>query len=214
MASQDGAATPLLCCLTVGDEPDTWRSAGFTVDSAGSCRIGQVEVTLMGSTAEPGINAWGFTGDLPDRLDGLETMRIASPPADDAPHHENGSVIIDHVVVLTPHTARTVAAFEDVGLAALRTRATDTNGHPMVQTFFRSGEVIIELVGPEEPSGGDSASFFGLAHTVSDLEATAALLDDGLGDIKDAVQDARRIATLRHKQFGMSVPTAFMTSGP
>ncbi len=214
MASQHGADTPLLCRLTVGDDPDAWRSAGFAVDDAGSCRIGQVEIALLGPAGGPGIGTWGFTGDVLDGLDGLETVAVDSPPGGDAPHHANGSVIVDHVVVLTPDTARTVAAFEGAGLVALRTRETDTNGLPMLQTFFRSGEVIIELVGPEEPSGEDPASFFGLAHTVSDLGATADLLDDGLGRIKDAVQEGRRIATLRHKQFGMSVPTAFMTTRP
>jgi hypothetical protein len=35
-----------------------------------------------------------------------------------------------------------------------------------------------------------------------------------LGHIKDAVQPGRRIATLRHRDVGMSVATAFMTPEP
>jgi hypothetical protein len=48
---------------------------------------------------------------------------------------------------------------------------------------------------------------------VADLEATAALLGEALGPTKDAVQEGRRIGTLRHKQVGVSVATAFMSPG-
>lgn len=215
MASHGGGPSPVLTRLTVGDDPDAWRSAGFAVDDSGRCRIGQVEIALMGPAGGPGIHDWTFSGDVPDDLDGITTARTVDPAnaadAGAAPH-PNGCQIIDHVVVLTPNTGRTVDAFGAVGLPALRTRETDTYGLPMLQTFFRSGEVILELIGPEEPTGDDPATFFGLAHTVADLDATAAMLGDGLGRIKDAVQDGRRIATLRHKQFGISVPTALMTS--
>jgi hypothetical protein len=50
--------------------------------------------------------------------------------------------------------------------------------------------------------------------TVDDLDALGALLGEHLGDAKDAVQEGRRIATLRHKELGMSVATAFMTPEP
>jgi hypothetical protein len=52
-----------------------------------------------------------------------------------------------------------------------------------------------------------------LAYTVQDLDATARLLGENLGRVKDAVQPGRQIATLRHKEFGMSVATAFMSPG-
>ena len=73
--------------------------------------------------------------------------------------------------------------------------------------------MILELVGSPEPGAGDPG-FFGLAITVSDLDATAALLGPHLGDPKDAVQEGRRIATLRHRDLGMSVATAFMSPEP
>jgi hypothetical protein len=84
----------------------------------------------------------------------------------------------------------------------------------MVQTFFRSDRVIIELIAPLEGTGDDPASFFGLAHTVDDLDHAAELLGPSLGSAKDAVQEGRRIATLRHKQLGLSVATAFMSPAP
>ena len=82
-----------------------------------------------------------------------------------------------------------------------------------MQTFFRAGEVIVELIGPAEASGTDPATFFGLAYTVDDLDGTARLLGEHLGRVKDAVQPGRQIATLRHKEVGMSVATAFMSPG-
>ena len=203
--------------LTVGDEPDTWRAAGFIVDDTDSCHIGQVEIALMGPADGPGIHSWGFTGVIPGDLDGIATdtfqTRSDGKTSPASAVHPNGCQTVDHVVVLTPDTSRTLSAFEAVGLPALRTRETDSYGLPMLQTFFRSGEVTIELVGPDVPTSDDPASFFGLAYSVSDLDAAAALLGDGLGRIKDAVQPGLRIATLRHEQFGISVPTALMTVG-
>jgi hypothetical protein len=123
-------------------------------------------------------------------------------------------VLIDHIVLLTPDQHRTTAAFRAIGLEPRRTRETDQYGPPFLQTFFRAGEVIVELIGPAEPSGDGPATFFGLAYTVTDLGATTELLHGHLGNVKDAVQPGRRIVTLRHKDVGMSVATAFMSAGP
>jgi hypothetical protein len=75
------------------------------------------------------------------------------------------------------------------------------------------GEVILELIGGEEPTGDGPAAFFGLAYTVRDIDVTQRLLGEHLPNVKDAVQPGRRIATLRHKELGLSVATAFMSSG-
>jgi len=210
--------------ILVGDEPDAWRSAGFTVDDDGTCRVGRVRIRLAGRDGGKRIRTWSLCeldADLLDRdessglthIDGIPTTASTADPCNPA-DHANGAVLIDHIVLVTPDQQRTVAAFERVGLAARRTRETDTYGAPFLQTFFRAGEVILELIGPETPSGDGRAGFFGLAFTVADLDATAALLGDGLGDVKDAVQPGRRIGTLRHKQFDISVATALMSPGP
>jgi hypothetical protein len=130
--------------------------------------------------------------------------------------HPNGVLLIDHIVLATGDSARTTAALEAVGLVARGVRQTESYGAPMRQTFFRAGEVIVELIGPDGSAagaGGPSA-FFGLAYTVADLDATATLLAEHLGTIKDAVQPGRRIVTLRHKPLDMSVATAFMSPEP
>jgi hypothetical protein len=78
------------------------------------------------------------------------------------------------------------------------------------QVFFRLGEVILEVVGPKEPGPG-LASLWGLTFTVDDLDATAALLGDRVGRVKDAVQPGRRITTLRGREIGISPAIAFMS---
>ena len=109
--------------------------------------------------------------------------------------------------MFTDDPDRTVLAYADVGLEVRRVRDL---GNGTAQTFFHAGEVIIELVGPVPDVTGER--FWGLAFTVADLGACAALLGDALGASKDAVQPGRRIATLRHKAVGLTVPIAFMSA--
>jgi hypothetical protein len=114
-------------------------------------------------------------------------------------------------VVLSPDVDRTTDAFAGAGLDLRRVRPIPGSDPPRVQVFFRAGEVIIELVGPERATGEGPATFYGLAFTVTDLDATAALLGDRLSAIRPAVQPGRRIATLRHRDLGLSVPVAFLS---
>jgi hypothetical protein len=203
--------------ILVGDAPETWAAAGFTVDDDGTCRIGTVRVRLVGRDGGKRILGWSLRGApearLADgRLDGLPTTSSTAAPADPA-EHANGATHIDHVVLLSPDLPRTTAALEAIDLSPRGERETDSYGAPMRQIFFRMGEVILELVGGTEPGEGDPG-FFGLAITVADLDATAALLGEHLGRAKDAVQEGRRIATLRHRELEMSVATAFMSPEP
>jgi catechol 2,3-dioxygenase-like lactoylglutathione lyase family enzyme len=134
-------------------------------------------------------------------------------PVDAAVLHPNGTRAIDHVVVATPDLDRTVAALEAAGLEARRVRDAGRGDQAMRQVFFRLGDPILEVVGPPEPSGDGPARFFGLALTVADLDATAAALGPHLGEVKDAVQPGRRIATLR-RSAGCTTALAFMNPPP
>lgn len=200
--------------LVVGDEPASWRDAGFTVDDDGVCRIGRVRVRLAGRDGGKRIRSWALRGVPPGTtdVDGLPTTPTGEPACEPAAH-PNGVLAIDHVVALTPDVARTVAAFGALGVEVRRTREVDAAqyGFPAIQTFFRLGEPILELLGGTEPSGDGPAGFFGLAYTVSDIDALPGRYGPAVGAVKDAVQPGRRIATLRHKSFDMSVATAFMT---
>ncbi len=204
--------------ILVGDPVDAWEAAGFAVDPDGTCRIGSVRVRLVGREGGKRILGWSLRG-APDArladgsLDGLPTTPSHAPPPEPA-DHPNGALYIDHVVVLSPDLQRTAAAFEALGLTQRGARDSDTYGAPMRQLFFRLGEVILELIGQPDAAGEGDPGFFGLALTVRDLGATAALLGSHLGDAKDAVQQGRQIATLRHREVGMSVATALMSPEP
>jgi len=204
--------------ILVGDPREAWEAAGFTVDDDGSCRIGRVRVRLVGRDGGKRILGWSLRGAPPARLadgtfDGIATAASDAPPVEPATH-PNGSQYIDHVVLLTPDLARTTAALAEIGLTPRGERDSDTYGAPMRQVFFRMGEVILEVIGQIDSAGEGAPGFFGLAITVGDLDAAGELLGEHLGDAKDAVQEGRRIATLRHREVGMSVSTAFMTPEP
>jgi hypothetical protein len=220
MGSSSGQ--PLIDSIVIADLPETWRAAGFTVADDGTCRVGSVRLELVGPEHGKQIASWALAGVPPSTtsVDGLPTEAADAPRAgrDSPPEHENGVEYIDHLVLLSPDSDRTVAAFAALGVEPRRVRQLDAQqyGFEARQTFFRMGEVILELIGPDTAMEGAAdrpAGFFGLAYTVRDLDATAALLADHIGNVTDAVQPGRRITTLRHKDFGMSVATAFMSRG-
>lgn len=178
-----------LAGLDVAGDAGAWTDAGFAVDDDGGIRVGHVR--MQTGVGERGIAAWHLTDEPPD----------VTPAV-----HPNGATRLDHLVVFTDDPARTTAGYARIGLDVRRTRDA---GNGTTQTFFRAGEVIVELVGPIPDVDGER--FWGLALTVADLDACAALFGDRLGAMKDAVQAGRYIATLRHKACGLTVPIAFMS---
>jgi len=205
---------PNLRELAVSDDPDTWRAAGFAVSDDGECVIGTVRLRLAPVEGRRGIHAWAFDGDVGGDVDGLPTGVVDPGDVPDKPvEHPNGATLIDHLVLATPDLERTKAAIEQAGFDVRRVRDSDTYGSPMRQVFFRAGEVILELIGPQEKAGDGRSGFFGIAVNVRDLDATKSMLGDHLGNPKDAVQPGRRIATLRNKELGSTTAVAFMSEG-
>jgi hypothetical protein len=208
-------ANPTINALVIADPPEAWSSAGFTVNDDGVCVVGQVRLQLVGRDGDrKRIQSWSLRG-VPagtTSIDGLATTP-SDEPMPSPVTHANGAELIDHVVIMSPDVDRTVAALNKAGLDTLRTRHVDPEqyGFEARQTFFRLGEVILELIGPNEPQGDGPAAFFGLAYTVTDIDALPAFYGEHLGRVKAAVQPGRRITTLRHKELGMSVATAFMS---
>lgn len=212
----------MLAQLTIADPPELWADLGFAV-AGGRSWISGVEHVLAGTEAGGrGISSWALAGipELPpeDGIDGLVTSLVngGAPEAPPLGPHPNGVVAIDHVVVATADPGRTVGCFERVGLSLRRTRDSGTYGTPMRQAFFKLGPIVLEVIGPAEPIAEFAdrpAGFFGLAFTVSDLDATAAFLGARLHPAKDAVQPGRRIATL-DRDTGSTVALAFMSPGP
>jgi hypothetical protein len=209
--------------LVVGDPPEAWVDAGFAVDPDGVCRIGSVGVRLDPEQGR-GIRRWSLRGiDGDTVVDGIPTAAsdAGAEPGRPPAIHPNGVLRIDHLVVASSDGDRTAGALTALGLEARRTRDDDTSyGMPMRQTFFRLGEVILELIAPQQaldgsaPGARPGARFYGLALDVEDLDALAGRYGAGLGRVKDAVQPGRRIATLRHRDVGLSAAIAFMTPGP
>ncbi len=192
--------TPTIDEIVVGDEPDSWRAAGFAVDPDGTCRIGD----RAGAPRGP-LRGQAHPALVPARRDrrrprrrrhrraGHDHQRRAAgrarrPPQRRALHRPRGAAVTD--------PARTTAALEAVGFDVRQVRETDSYGAPMRQTFFRAGEVIIELIGPEEPGRRSRPAFFGLAYTVDDLDATARRLGPalGAGQGRGAARPAHRLA--------------------
>ncbi len=198
--------------LTVADDPQAWRDAGFAVVD-GHTALGDVWVRFDGDA--PGVSGWTvFHPDEPEGtrlLDGLATTFVdeLSPPP--SLRHPNGTVGLDHIVVASPDIDRTTAALAEIGVDPRRTRDTTAGDAPLRQRFFRMG-TIIEVIGPPEPADDDGpATFWGLAVVSGDLDATAAALGPACTEPKLAVQPGRRIATLKTRDFGISVPIAFMS---
>jgi hypothetical protein len=201
-------AGPVLVGLDAAGTPAAWRAAGFAVDDAGTVAIGHVRVIV--GVGRRGISAWTLTGVPPaTSIDGLRT-RMASDEPSAVSAHPNGALLVDHLVVWSADDARTVRALEAHGFAVRRVRDDVRPGRR--QTFLRAGEVIVELVASTDtPDADERARFYGIAVTVTDLDACATLLGDTLGPIGAAVQPGRRIATLRGDRIGLPVPIAFMS---
>jgi hypothetical protein len=198
----------------VADPPEAWTRAGFSVGSDSVCRIGGVGVRLVGRDRGAGIVGWLLRG-LPSAvndLDGVPTAgsekEISAAPS----AHPNGVVAIDHVVLMSPNLGRTVESLAAVGAHPRRNRDTELGGRPMRQIFFRLGEVIVEVVGSPAAAGEGPSSLWGMTYVVADIDATASFFADRTGPVKDAVQPGRRISTVRHQEFGMSVPTALISA--
>ena len=196
----------------VADTADSWTAAGFTVDPDGVCRIGGVRIRLAGRERGTGIVGWSLRGVPSDQpLDGISTARSDAPPSAPAAH-ANGAVSIDHVVLLSPNLDRTVAALAALDVQPRRERDGQLGGRPMRQIFFRLGEVLLEVVGSPDATGDGPSTLWGLTYVVEDIDATAAFFGDRTAPVKPAVQPGRRITTLRHQEFGMSVRTAMISA--
>jgi hypothetical protein len=200
--------------VVVGDEAEAWGACGFAVDGD-VCVVGGVRIRLVGSGAGEGLLEWSLRNLAATDLDGLATTRSERPAPAERPSHPNGVTTLDHVVAISSDLDRSVAALEAAGLDLRRIREEPTPAGAPRQAFFRLGEPLLEVVQapPEaiERTGGNRPAFFwGLAFVAPDIEATVASLGDRVGEVRDAVQPGRRIATLR-RAAGLSLPVALIT---
>jgi len=180
------------------------------------CVVGGTRIRFVEGEGKRGIAEWTLRDLESLDLDGLPTSRgDRQPPPLEAPAHPNGVTGLDHVVAISSDLDRTVDALVAAGLDLRRIREEPTPAGAPRQAFFRLGSAILEVVQepPEATSkaGGDRPAFFwGLAFVAPDLERTVAFLGDRAGEVRDAVQPGRRIATVR-RSAGLSVPLALMS---
>lgn len=186
-----------LSSVTVGDDPAAWSALGFAV-KGDRVRVGGIEVCL-GTAEGPGIIRVTAVGDGPAEADGLEIKwsPYGSPAGDAQP---NGVAALDHVVVATDDLDRTSAALQAAGFELRRVRERAR------QAFLLAGPCVLEVTESEQAPG---AAYWGLAFA-ADLDVLATHAGDRLGDVRDAVQPGRRIATLRPGA-NLSVPVAFLS---
>ncbi|HEV7846780.1 MAG TPA: hypothetical protein VGO83_11030 [Thermoleophilaceae bacterium] len=203
--------------LRIADEPAAWRAAGFEVDGE-LCVVSRVRLRLVGRGELRGIVDWTLGRAEAGAGAGAGAAASGGAGAGAAGAHPNGALRVDHVVMLSPDLDRTVGELESQGFELRRRREGPTPGGSTRQAFFRAGEPILELVqAPEgtsvarDPEG--PARLWGLALLTGDLDRTAAFLGDLLGSPRDAVQEGRRIATLR-PEAGLGPAIAFMSPGP
>jgi hypothetical protein len=198
--------SPRLVGLDLSVDRSAWVDVGL-LGSGGTARLGEVLVDAVPGppTSSSVISRWIFDAPMPERVDGLPTATAIETQS-----AESDDLVIDHVVVMTGDLDRTVSAFASAGLQERRRRDVRIDQRPHQQVFFRPGSVIVELVGPVEPTG-QPASFWGITFTVRDLDEWVDRLGpDVLSPARTAVQPGRRIATFRSAA-GLGIPIALMS---
>jgi hypothetical protein len=232
MEQQDAHVPPRLVGVTLGDEPDAWRAAGFHVDGD-RFETGGVTWHLAGGAEERGVLGWQLEPAVDGTVDGLEHAEAGSLPPG-RPPHPNGTTALDHLVVTTDDLERTTSALATIGLTPRRTIVGAQGDDELAYRFFLLGTSVLELIGPAGPTassgavptsaraetlrrggpraghGGGTAAFAGLAFTTDRI--------DELGELapppRPAVQPGRRITTLDHRALGISVPVALLSPRP
>ncbi len=200
--------------LTIQADREQWQVCGLVApDADDDPLIGGVRFTFLGADGNDNTNpgagfiSWsidGLTGT--GSIDGITTTARPTAPAgrDESPL---GIVSIDHVVINTDDLERTSDAFADATGCELR-RIREVS-EEMRQGFHRLGNVIVEIV--ERKGAPAGASLWGIVFNVADLDRACEWLGpDVVSPPKDAVQEGRRIATLRSLA-GLGVPVALMS---
>ena len=200
--------------IVIGDDPNSWKSAGFTVHGD-ELRFGKVIVELAGSDGPRGVLGWSLAG-VTDDVAGITTVTAASSPLSGlAPatvtELVNAVFAIDHVVVETGDVDSTVASFASAGMNERRSSQIMTPLGERRQSFLWAGRVIIEIVGPVEIDESAPTGIWGLALVSSNLQTTSHVLAENLSEPRDAAQPGRKITTLDTRAFDISIPVVVMS---
>jgi len=210
--------------LWLSSSIDPWHRLGFSSFSVGqpdglsvSCiSIAGLGFRFLPEIAEPsasGSCATGWTVRSDDAtthsVDGVATRIIAELQPVPELTHQFAVTAIDHVVITTGSLERTCGAITDqLGLPLKRIRDA---GHGVRQGFHRAGSLILEIVERPDLAPETSAEIWGVVFVVDDLDSAIAWLGpDAIGAPRDAVQNGRRIASVK-KDVGLGLPVALMS---
>lgn len=186
--------------IRLGTTPEALRRLGLDVPDD-RCRVGEVTLATAPGAGILGLDLTGAPADGP-----LPLVEVAPGPASDHHDHPVGASAVDHVVVLCGDVRATIAA-----LGTEPQRLDERDGRQY--GFVVAETALLEFVGPAAVNDRP-ARLWGLALTVADLDEAVARLAGACGAPKDAVQPGRRIATVRHEQLGLSVPTVLLSPRP
>ena len=207
---------------------DPWRSLGFsdyplrqpdgsTVPCIPIAGLGFrfvphiVQPIVQPSVTGSCVSGWTVISDdaVTDSIDGVATQVISERQPAPELIHELAVTAIDHIVITTGSLERTCSAItEQLGLPLKRIRDA---GHGVRQGFHRAGSLILEIVERPDMAPETPAEIWGAVFVVDDLDATVAWLGpDAVGATRDAVQNGRRIASVK-KEVGLGLPVALMS---
>ena len=210
--------------LWLSSSIEPWHRLGFSSFSVGqpdglsvSCiSIAGLGFRFLPEIAEPsasGSYATGWTVRSDDAtthsVDGVATRVIAELQPMPELTHQFAVTAIDHVVITTGSLERTCGAITDqLGLPLKRIRDA---GHGVRQGFHRAGSLSLEIVERPDLAPETSAEIWGVVFVVDDLDSAIAWLGpDAIGAPRDAVQNGRRIASIK-KEVGLGLPVALMS---
>lgn len=201
--------------INLGEDPGKWEKIGFSVRSESSGKS-----VLLGNTKLNFINSPLSTGIISISVVGIEgnvdSLAFESPqtslPILQTSTHPNQVNRIDHLVVTTPDPDKTTAALNKAGIALRGVRKFGNTPNQTRQSFFWLGDVILELVGPDQATKGGKPEFWGLALVSSDIDETSKYLGQLCTPLKDAVQAGRKITTI--KTLDQSIGTSIAIMSP
>ena len=200
--------------LTIQADREQWQVCGLVPpDSDDDPLIGGVRFVFLGTDGNDSMNpgagliSWSIDGLVASGdIDGIPTNSVAHGGGTES-ESPLGITGIDHIVINTDNLERTSDAIARATGCELR-RIREVNDD-MRQGFHRLGSVIVEIV--ERTGAPAGASLWGVVFNVADIDRACEWLGpDVVSPPKDAVQEGRRIATVRAIA-GLGAPVALMS---
>jgi hypothetical protein len=228
-----------LVTIYINDKAESWKKVGFDVNERQQIILRNAVIVLRSDPlAIGGITHISVRNWKPASKDNVQVQGLHFYPP---PHktvsfsddyqvlHSNGIESLDHIVVMTSDVQELQGGLERAfKVKPTREILRGTNSYAFYllgPRYSKTSETphvsspVLEVVHSQDATAvlqkvGASASFWGLAFVSAELKKTHALLAPKIGDIKSAFQPGRSLATLRHEQLGISVPSIVLSRRP